>query len=258
MRIFILFILLFSSLSIFSQSSDSLNRIDNHGHKQGIWKKKYPNGVIRYRGQFLNDNPVGEFRYYSEDGKLKTVINHGSDGIHSTTRMYDEKGVLKANGFFSGQRKDSLWTLCDASGRKIAEERYKNGLPDGMWITYFAADSVTAQIQMWKMGSRDGLYREFFQSGSVKFEMNYAEDRPHGVVQGWLPEGVLQFKGNYNNGVKDGEWLFYTAKGELKKKEVYQKGALLISETYIEEASDEELPIDPVNDPANQLNPEGY
>lgn len=258
MRAYILFLLLFSSVTIFSQSSDTLNRIDNHGLKQGVWKKKYPNGIVRYRGQFIDDNPVGEFRYFSEEGKLKTVIYHSSDGRHSNSRMYDDQGVLQATGFYSGQKKDSLWTLYDAFGRKIAEERYKNGLPEGKWITYFAADSVTAQIQMWKAGSRDGLYREFFQTGSVKFEMNYVNDKAHGVVQGWLPEGILQFKGNYNNGLKDGDWLFYTTDGKLKKKEVYQNGLILISETYIKDDSEEAVPIDPANDPANQPNPEGY
>ncbi|PKP27531.1 MAG: hypothetical protein CVU06_01765 [Bacteroidetes bacterium HGW-Bacteroidetes-22] len=258
MRIFIFYLLLFSSLTVFSQSSDTLNKTDSHGRKQGVWKKNYPNGVVRYRGWFVDDKPVGEFRYFNEEGKLKTVIIHALDGEHSFTRMYDDLGGLQATGYFLGQKKDSLWTMFDASGHKIAEEQYKNGIPEGRWAAYFAADSVTAQIQMWKAGSRNGLYREFFQTGSVKFEMNYADDKAQGVVQGWLPEGILQFKGNYNNGKKDGEWLFYTIDGKLKKKEVYQNGAILTAETYIKDETEEAVPIDPVNDPANQPNPEGY
>ena len=50
------------------QAQDSLNQTDKAGLKQGLWRKHYPNGNIRYEGNFSNDQPEGEFRYYHESG----------------------------------------------------------------------------------------------------------------------------------------------------------------------------------------------
>ena len=65
----------------FSVNAQNLNQIDNNGQKQGLWKKSYENGNLRYKGQFNNDIPIGIFYYYYKSGelqlekeKLKTLI----------------------------------------------------------------------------------------------------------------------------------------------------------------------------------------
>ena len=42
----------------------SINDIDINGNKQGIWKKTYNNGLIRYKGQFKDNKPQDLFLYY--------------------------------------------------------------------------------------------------------------------------------------------------------------------------------------------------
>ena len=55
MRFLISIFLVFS----FSVNAQNLNQIDNNGQKQGLWKKSYENGNLRYKGQFNNDIPIG-------------------------------------------------------------------------------------------------------------------------------------------------------------------------------------------------------
>ena len=43
---------------------------DENGKKQGKWMKR-KDGVKFYAGQFKDDIPVGEFKYYYPNGKLK-------------------------------------------------------------------------------------------------------------------------------------------------------------------------------------------
>lgn len=250
MRTITIVVIILSSFWVYSQPADSLNKLDNKNRKQGVWKKKYPNGVVRYRGSFTDDKPVGAFRYYSEEGKLKSVVSHAGDGVFSSIRMYDDQGRVQAQGFYSGQKKDSLWVMYDNTGRRVAEERYQNGNPHGTWVTFYPADSVPAQIQHWKEGRREGALREYFPTGRMKHEQFYANDQAEGVVKSWYPDGVLILEGVYRAGEKDGEWKHYTKEGKLKKRVVFDAGAMVKEEILIKDEEEATEPLPEDEDPA--------
>ncbi len=65
MRIIVLSLLTIFSLSILTAQ----NTVDENGKKQGEWEKKYPNGKIRYKGQFKDDLEVGTFDFFDKRGK---------------------------------------------------------------------------------------------------------------------------------------------------------------------------------------------
>ena len=58
---YIFYLLLFFSLS---SSAQSINYVDVDGNKQGVWKKTYKNGSLRYEGTFKDDIAQGIFYYY--------------------------------------------------------------------------------------------------------------------------------------------------------------------------------------------------
>jgi antitoxin component YwqK of YwqJK toxin-antitoxin module len=69
--LYIVVLLAISAGSLFSQIS--VNQTDKKGKKQGLWRKNYDDGIIRYEGSFKDDQPDGIFRYYNELGKIKMV-----------------------------------------------------------------------------------------------------------------------------------------------------------------------------------------
>jgi antitoxin component YwqK of YwqJK toxin-antitoxin module len=48
-----------------------------HGIKQGFTVVKYPNGVIRYRGEYKNDKIVGVWTTYDPKGKVISEKDYG-------------------------------------------------------------------------------------------------------------------------------------------------------------------------------------
>ena len=136
--IHILAFVFFASVCV-AQVPDSLNQTDTQGLKQGVWKKTYPNGAVRYRGAFANDIPVGVFRYFGENGVLKATVTHTGDGVHAATTIFDESGKLQATGFYVNQKKDSLWTIFDQLGRTVALERYADGDAHGRGFKHHSA-----------------------------------------------------------------------------------------------------------------------
>ena len=50
--------------------------IYNKGAKDGHIIVKYPSGAIHYTGEYLDDEPIGEWKFYNEDGQLKETKNY--------------------------------------------------------------------------------------------------------------------------------------------------------------------------------------
>ena len=51
-------------------SSQEFNRIDDNGFKQGLWKKNYDWGGLKYKGEFIDNKEVGFFFFYDKKGRL--------------------------------------------------------------------------------------------------------------------------------------------------------------------------------------------
>jgi len=42
----------------------------NNGKKEGHTIVKYPNGAVHYSGEYLNDEAIGVWKIYNEEGQL--------------------------------------------------------------------------------------------------------------------------------------------------------------------------------------------
>ena len=67
-------LLILFNVSLFAQND--VNKTDDLGRRQGKWIDYHQNGQIRYTGEFKNNEPIGEFLYYSENGELTAKINY--------------------------------------------------------------------------------------------------------------------------------------------------------------------------------------
>ena len=78
----IIFFLIAGLLS--AATAFSINEVDSKGRKQGVWKKPYGNGYFMYEGEFKDDQPVGTFKRYYEDGVLKSIQQYGQNETSAT------------------------------------------------------------------------------------------------------------------------------------------------------------------------------
>ncbi|MFN2396423.1 MAG: hypothetical protein ABR597_12130 [Bacteroidales bacterium] len=97
-------------------------------------------------------------------------------------------------------------------------------------------------------GRRQGTWRGYFSSGSVRYEGNFVDDEPTGTFRYFYPEEQLRAelihesgkeavaatfyhrnsevlgKGNYVNREMHGKWLFYNEQGVLVSEHEYKNG----------------------------------
>jgi len=216
-----LFVILFTCFTLFSFSQDE-NLTDAQGKKQGLWKKYHDNGMIRYKGNFKDDQPIGEFIYFYDTGKLQVKMTHF--GAVSYANVYYETGELKAAGKYENQLKDSVWSYYSTDGFKMADEFYINGKREGSWKVYYSNAQVTEEKE-YTNDFENGIWKQYFIDGKEKLAATYVNGELEGRATYYDSNGKKVVSGTFIRGARDGFWTFYEQDGTtVRKKEEYKNG----------------------------------
>lgn len=197
MKNFLLALLLFSFAGSISLMAQDTNRIDDQGRKQGKWMDRYPNGQLRYEGQFKNDKCQGEFKYYDEQGKLRATNLFDKSGTRALNKTYASNGTLVATGYYLNQKKEGEWSFfAEENGVRILQENYVEGVAQG-------------------------LSKVFYETGVLMTERYYVDGVLEGPSKTYYPSGALKEEGTYHNDAKSGLWKTYNEDGDVVSEERY-------------------------------------
>lgn len=207
--------------------AQNVNQTDANGLKQGHWEKTYSNGAIRYQGQFKDNHPYGEFKYYFPSGNISALSVYSEDGNIVHTKTFHLDGKPLAEGKFVHQKKDSIWNFySDIDGKLVAKESYLNDLKNGKAIIYFPSTGKPAEITFYKNGLKDGEWLKYFPNDSVYIHGFYLKDTLEGTYKVYDSYGNLQIDGNYMKGLQNGLWTTYDSTGKVLYKQLFKLGVL--------------------------------
>jgi antitoxin component YwqK of YwqJK toxin-antitoxin module len=217
-------ILVFNLLIIFTLSAQ--NTIDAQGKKQGKWVK-YQNSNKFYEGQFVDDVPVGEFKYYYPNGHLKIRTIYTENGRLNRTKIFFDafKEKLKAEGNYFDKKKDSTWNYYNEAGYLISIENYRNGLKSGEYKVF----NYVGQLHLEEYYQNDtitGTSIEYFENGALFRSIIFKNGKRCGVFKLFYPEGNIKLLGNYKQDIRDSVWTTYTEDGQIEILDYYVKGFL--------------------------------
>jgi antitoxin component YwqK of YwqJK toxin-antitoxin module len=227
MKIASLILLLICCTYSFAQ----LNQTDAKGRKQGPWQKTYPGtSVLQYKGTFLNDKPVGTFVYNFESGVKQAELVHGLPGGCTSALLFYENGQLLADGFYKGEKKDSLWYNYAQNGELISAVNYQLDVLNGKSVFYFSEGQLLEQkLQIQKVvyytnGKLNGAYQENFYNGKAKLKGTYQDGMRMGMWTEYYNTGEVLSKVNYLNDLPHGWTTIYDKLGNIKKRVMYRDG----------------------------------
>ena len=222
----LLLILFFTAFSVSGQ--DSLNRKDAKSRMVGQWVKYDSAGNKVYEGTFREGVPVGEFRYFYPNGRLKSIAKYSDNGKRAGTVSYFQNGMKMASGNYLNEKKDSIWLFYSSSdGALIQEEAYKNGLRSGISRTYFPEGGISG-ILNWKDGVKDGIWEEYYSNGSIKLHGTFSMGDKEGPYQAFYENGSLLVIGKYSGGHQDGSWTYFDSDGSISRRETWKRGTLVV------------------------------
>jgi antitoxin component YwqK of YwqJK toxin-antitoxin module len=225
LKIVIIASLLAISAMAASQTETELNRTDLQGRKQGHWIKKYPDQTVMYEGFFKDNHPVGEFRRYSEDKTLKSLLIYSDDGTRAEATIYHPNGNISSNGTYINQKKEGNWKFFSAfvKGYLISEEQYSGNLRNGPSLKFYH-DSTVAERLIYINDVRQGEWIQYYQNGAVCLKSNYVNGKINDRFEVWFEDGRIELSGQYKNDLREGSWYIYNRDGTIKYKVEYLAG----------------------------------
>ncbi len=220
---------------------------------------RYPNGHLRYEGDFKDGKPVGELRRYHENGKLSGVQTFDNEG-NSTVICYAGTGELLAEGQYLGKNRDGEWKYYGEGGYLFMVETYQNGLRTGESVIY-AKDGTVIQRMNYKNGLLDGERIHYYPYGNVMVKYTYVEGVLEGPYSFFYETGLKNEEGSYKNGKAHGIWRSYGEDGSVQETE-FIEGKPADPEAFNKAFQDklDSYDIDPqIKDPEDFMdNPSAY
>ena len=186
---------------MFENSKDEMT-IKYHQNGKISSKGKYVN-VIYGRRKQLRSMKDGYWEYYFDNGKIRSKGHY----------KINSKGTIKAS------KKDGNWKYYKYDGSFIRIEKWKEGNPisEGLILRYHD----NGQLK-WKCTFKDGKkygelpYSEFYEDGKLKEKIEQKGNVF--LIKRFYPNGNLNEKGQFENGVPSGIWHEYHEKEIWKGK----------------------------------------
>jgi len=215
-------ITLFEYNNDFLISRERINRSDNKGLKQGVWKEFYPNGGIRSEKNYRDDLLHG---YYKE---------YDNRGILVLTMLYDSGSIVKSE--VEDQPDIEIENKYDQNNKLIYSGPFRNKVPVGVHREYGTDGKVKnafvyndnglllSEGIVDEAGKFNGKWKDLYPNGTIQSEGQYSDSRRTGVWKFYNSSGKLEQTGSYNNGRPDGLWKWYYESGSLLREEEYFQG----------------------------------
>lgn len=264
------------------------------GKPDGYWKTYSPNGKRKSEGNRKDFELDSLWKFYSADGKLQTEINYKKGKKDGMKHLWSDEGFIVSEESFSADAKQGISLLyyspddtTQKKGKlkmKIPFEKGKeNGTAyefdkDGTIITILEYRYGVLQKQERinrkdKNNEKQGAWKEFFENGKVKSEVNYSDGKKNGytktysengsllnvekyfmdsvqknapelttkleVRNEYYPDGTLKKTGTYLNGVAEGIQKEFSPEGKSTSAKIFKEG-ILSSEGMMDDAGNYE------------------
>jgi uncharacterized protein len=225
-------------------SVDRLNRKDENGKKQGVWKEFYEDGRLKEEKKFKDGEIDGYVKSYDKKGNLsntekfsngKQIKNAPELAKLDVYKDYYDDGTMKyEGGYINGMPVGTHYHyrqkyMCDSlpvardDTSDVMIKKYvcrNRPVPDsaiiyeeGIKLSYGAVDSLRNKI---------GIWSEFHNSGEFRGKGLYANDKRIGEWVFYYPNKQIEQKGKYDKkGRAQGEWNWYYENGALMRQEFY-------------------------------------
>ena len=147
--------------------------------------------------------------------------------------LFFENGQLLSDGFYKGEKKDSLWYNYASTGELISAENYKLDQLHGKSVYYYKEGQFHEQkLQMQKVvyyanGKRDGTFQEYFYNGKTKQTGTYKQGERTGLWTEYYNTGQVMAKVHYQRDLPHGWMTYYDKAGSVKSKVMYRDGYAL-------------------------------
>jgi len=228
--------------------------------EHGEWKFYDDNGTVVSKGHFAYGRPVGEWEYRYPNNEKSRVCRYVLGALDGESVTWHDNGKMSEQGRYQDDEKTGVWRTWDREGLPLCEYRYEGDTElvencwaadhaqtvkdgNGEYVSYHPNGQVGQKGDV-KDGRKVGFWYTYHPNGQMSGKARWDGDTL-AVVDVWDEKGqpLVQngngtyvetsetgktvVKGDYKNGLSDGEWsLHYPDSGSVMQAMVYGDGML--------------------------------
>lgn len=214
----LLLVLIFFIKVSFSQE---INQLDANGKRTGVWRKDYPNGRLRYEGNFKKGQEVGVFKFYTMNSSTHPMVikTYSEESDEAKVQFFSNKGALESEGMMLDKNRIGKWVYYHKEDKIIMiEENYVDGKLNGAYKLFYKNAKLT-KFAHYKNGKLNGNSKQYTTAGVLIEDLNYVDGQLYGKAVYYETNGTIKQKGAYENDLKIGLWEIYQ-NGELSKTKI--------------------------------------
>lgn len=186
------------------------------GDRDGDWTGWYPDGTMRYNGQFYRNRPVGTWQEWYPDGVRRLEDVYDIEGALLTHTVWDEAGEVL-------EHEDERTRKGIAADAVAADDPALRWDDDEERI-YHGAEPFTGQV-----------YRRPTPSSGITELTTYADGYLDGPTRGWFLDGTPRYTADYADRHEVGRWCEWFPTGARKAETVFASDGALLTHTRWDE-----------------------
>jgi uncharacterized protein len=214
----------------------------------GYWELYYPNGYIKSRGVYSNDQELeGTWEYFYNDGQIKERSHFVNGKLEGKCDHWFDNGILSSTGNYKEGEQDGDWKYYYYNGLPNRSLHFVKGLTNGKAIGYtstadllyhanYKNDTLQAETKyyhkngkpetstMYVDGKADGPYKKYYLDGSIQEQGEFKNDQRNGKWIQYYENGKVSSESNYVDGVFEGEQKTFFENGKLQNLSTYKNG----------------------------------
>lgn len=189
----------------------------------------YDSGEIASEGEFKNGVPEGLWKTYYKDGTLKSTGFKTAGLSDSLWVFYDHEGRISWKYYYENDKKNGCAQRFDTTGYLSEEVFYIDDVIQGEKDWYYPSGELKRTV-FFVEGKESGQAFEYSEEGVIIteeiYENGYLKDRETynrldengkrtGIWREYYNDGTLKSESNYKEGQKFGISKYYNQKGKL-------------------------------------------
>ena len=197
----------------------------------GLAFEEYPNGQKKAEIPITNGKVDGTAKEWAQNGK-KTYESEYVMGIQQGSEtQWHANGRKKLLINYKDGIPDGVCTEWWKGGGKKSQGNFVNGKEEGKHTWWYSTGNLDQEI-IYINGKAEGLVKNWYESGPLRLKNEYKNGMQDGKAEEWFVNGQHKMTGQYTNDEEDGEFLFYSKKGILEGRQIFENGKLLKDYNY--------------------------
>ncbi len=186
--------------------------VNDMGERIGPWINYFPDGKKSSEGEYRDNRRNGTWTFYTENGEIEQKGGYRNGLEDGTWEWYYPDGKLwRSEEYFNGNE-DGIATEYAEDGSVISQGDYVEGEKEGEWF-YLVGDHKEEGSYI--VGLREGVWKYYYQDGTLQFEGRYSQGNPDGKHVYYYPSGMIMEEQYYANGIMEKNWKKYDELGNV-------------------------------------------